>query len=129
MTRPPAAAVPLVLALALAACAAPPPEAAGATRPGEAPLRGAGLVPDAGGLQPVGTALRIDFGREQQGVVAAVARLKDAAPAAAVATPGCAGADTEIAWSDGLVLAFRRGTFIGWRDAAGRRAGDACPAA
>lgn len=118
----------LAAALALAACAAPPVGEVPARFP-DGPLRGAGLTPDATGLQPGGTALRIDFGRAQAGVVAAVARLKDAAPVSTGAAPGCPAADTEVAWRDGLVLAFRGGTFVGWRDAAGRAAGAACPVA
>lgn len=124
--RPGAAAV--LLALVATACAAPPGDRAAAAPP-DGPLRGAGLTPDPGGLQPNGTSLRIDFGRAQEGVVAAVSRLKGQAPASSGGRPGCAAADTEVAWRDGLALAFRAGTFVGWRDAAGRTAGEACPAA
>ncbi|MCX7646909.1 MAG: hypothetical protein N2Z62_16640 [Rhodobacteraceae bacterium] len=121
----PAAALAGLLA---AACAVPPGEPA-AARPADGPLRGAGLTPDPAGLQPHGTPLRIDFGRAQEGVVVAVSRLKDQAPAASMGRPGCAAADTEVVWRDGLALAFRGGTFVGWRDAFGRSAGETCPAA
>ena len=111
----------LALALLLAACAAP-------EAPRQAPpaLQARGLTPDANGLQPAGTPLRIDFGRAQEGVVAAVSRLLGAEPARATRTPGCTAADAEIAWPSGLVLAFRAGTFVGWRDGAGASAGATC---
>lgn len=118
-----------LLALVATACTAPPTQNAAAIRPADGPLRGAGVTPDANGLQPNGTSLRIDFGRAQEGVVAAVSRLKGQAPVSAGVPAGCATADAEVAWRDGLVLAFRRGTFVGWRDGAGRTAGQACPAA
>ena len=49
----------LALVLALAACT---------TAPGGPIPQSAGLTPDARGLQPAGTALRLDFGRAEPGV-------------------------------------------------------------
>lgn len=91
----------LMSAVFLAACAAPAPSAP--------PV---GLVPDAGGLQPNGTTLRIDFGRAETGVVAAVSRLVGAGPAVRRSVPGCG--DLAV-WPDGLGLVFVEGTFRGWR--------------
>lgn len=89
-----------------------------------------GLVPDAGGLQPGGTPLRIDFGREQAGVVAAVSRILGSPPDATSLREGCAGGgDTFVTWPGGLTLAFASGAFVGWRDAQGRSAGAVCEAA
>ncbi len=110
------------LALALAACA---PSAAGvAPEPGAAAR---GLTPDANGLQPAGTALRIDFGRAETGVIDATSQLLGRPPASDVRGAGCPdGADTLVSWNTGLTLAFASGTFVGWRDAEGRSAGAAC---
>jgi hypothetical protein len=130
MSRPAALPAALGLGLALAACApraaAPPP--AGSSVPPSAIMPAAqGLTPDANGLQPGGTSLRIDFGRAQAGVVAAVSRLLGTPPASTVQREGCpGGGDTYVTWATGLTLAFRAGSFVGWRDAAGRSAGDTC---
>jgi hypothetical protein len=70
-----------------------------------------GLVPDAGGLQPQDTALRIDFGREQAGVVAAVSRLLRQPPEQQKMLPGCGEA---VVWPNGLWLIFIDRDFRGW---------------
>lgn len=96
----------LVSALALAGCI-------GGGAPG--PLAPTGpVVPirlDAGGIEPVGTGLRIDFGRAQPGVLDTVGRLRDDRPApVACAAPGV----TATAFGD-LTLVFRDGAFRGWQ--------------
>ena len=95
----------------LAACASPAPV--------PPPV---GLVPDAGGLQPNGTALRIDFGRAEAGVIAAVSRLRGVAPDGRAAVPGCGDV---VAWDDGLRLFFSVGDVRGWAFQ-GRSAGVVC---
>ncbi len=70
-----------------------------------------GLVPDAGGLQPNGTSLRIDFGRDMAGVITAVTRLKQDAPKPLYEVPGCG---VVLVWRDGLQLTFVEGDFRGW---------------
>lgn len=70
-----------------------------------------GLVPDAAGLQPNGTELRIDFGRAQAGVIQSVSRLKAQTAAPPVVVPGCG---VLVVWPDGLGLVFIDGNFRGW---------------
>lgn len=70
-----------------------------------------GLVPDAGGLQPNDSPLRIDFGRAEAGVIAAVSRLKGTGPETRRTVPGCG--DVAV-WADGLTLIFAGGDFRGW---------------
>jgi hypothetical protein len=86
-----------------------------------------GLVPDALGLQPNGTALRIDFGRAEPGVIPSVSRLLGEVPVFQGAVPGCA--LTAARWDDGLTLWFDRGSFVGWTEAARGSAGRVCAAA
>ena len=104
----------LVAALLLSACAAatvsPPPSA---------------HVPDGEGIALVGSPLRIDFGRAQDGVVAAVTRLEGRGPAAAVPCPGGV---TAVRWQSGLSLQFRDGAFLGWAQSDGSAAGIGCSA-
>ena len=109
------AAPAFALALLVAACV----PGSGARAPSGPASAARGLMPDAEGLQPAGTTLRIDFGRAQDGVIAAVSRLLGEEPARVTRTPGCRAADTEIAWPSGLVLAFRAGSFVGWRASSG----------
>lgn len=71
----------------------------------------AGLVPDAGGLQPNGSPLRIDFGRARLGVIQSVTRLKARPAAAPYEVPGCG---SVVYWPDGLGLVFVDGDFRGW---------------
>ncbi len=81
------------------------------------------LVPDAGGLQPLSSPLRIDFGRDSVGVIAAVSRLKNAPPSRDETLPECG---RVVGWADGLTLIFRDEDFRGWRlggDAAGANCG------
>ncbi|MBF9036793.1 hypothetical protein HKCCE2091_21375 [Rhodobacterales bacterium HKCCE2091] len=94
----------LLLLAALAACQP-------VARPASAP-RAAGLTADGGGLQPVGTPLRIDFGRAQAGAVVSVTRLLGRPPARVVPVPGCG---TEAVWSEGLTMTFAADGFRGWR--------------
>lgn len=76
--------------------------------------RVAGLVPDGGGLQPAGSDLRIDFGRDKAGVVEAVSRLLSARPGSDVVNAECgAGPVNTVSW-DGLDLTFMDGDFLGW---------------
>lgn len=92
----------LVLVIAFTGCVAVPSS------------RDAPVVPirlDAGGIEPLGTGLRVDFGRAQAGVIDTISRLQNATPRmVACDTPGVAAA----AWDDGLTLVFRNGTFRGW---------------
>lgn len=74
-----------------------------------------GLTPDVAGLQPAGTALRIDFGRAQAGVIDAVSRLLVSRPTDVTVQPECgAGTITAATWRDGLTLNFLDGDFVGW---------------
>ncbi len=92
----------LVAVLLLAGCATAAPPTA----------RGVMVAPY--GLQPVGTALRIDFGRVEEGVIAPVARLVGAQPVTRGAHPSCGARITRAVWGNGLVLYFRDGDFEGW---------------
>jgi hypothetical protein len=103
------------LALGLSACTAAP-EPAG---PG-GPLVPA---PDPEGIAVQGSPLRIDFGRAQAGVIAAVARLEGRGPAATV---DCAGGVSALRWDSGLTLHFRGGAFLGWARPDGTSAGIPC---
>jgi len=111
----------MALALGLAAGCAPPAP----------PPQGLRLASD--GLRPNGTDLRIDFGRAEAGVIAAVTRVLGATPTARQGT-GC----KAVTWPDGLTLIFDAGRFLGWADPQGvfervagapdaRAAGVACP--
>ena len=99
----------LVVALLLAGCVSAEP-----------PVEPTSLAPipftlDAGGIQPAGTDLRIDFGRAQAGVIETVDRLQEAALIEVVAQGDCgAGPVTAARWEDGLVLNFQDGDFRGW---------------
>jgi hypothetical protein len=109
-------AAPAIAALlALCACA-----------PSSAPDRSAatGLEPDALGLQPNGTTLRIDFGRAEAGAVPVAARLLGEDPVYLGPVAGCA--LTAARWDDGLTMWFDRGSFVGWTDPARGSAGEVC---
>ncbi|MAX73119.1 MAG: hypothetical protein CMH66_05530 [Nioella sp.] len=96
----------LALVLALAACT---------TAPGGPIPQSAGLTPDARGLQPAGTDLRIDFGRAEPGVIATVSRLLGSDPSRIVTQPECgAGPVRAASWPGGLTLNFQEGDFRGW---------------
>ena len=80
-----------------------------------APDSSPGLTLDAEGIQPAGTPLRVDFGRAQDGTIAAVSRLMGRPPAQVVANPECgAGPVTAAVWPGALTLNFQDGTFLGW---------------
>jgi hypothetical protein len=102
----------VALALALAACA-PTPEVA----PPPA------FAPDSDGIALIGVPQRIDFGRAEAGVIAAVTRLEGRGPAATTVCPGGA---TAVRWSSGLSLHFADGAFLGWADADGTSSGLPC---
>jgi hypothetical protein len=102
----------VVLALALAACT-PTTEAA----------RPPAFAPDSSGIALVGSPLRIDFGRAEEGVVSAVTRLEGRGP---VGTTSCPGGTTAVRWASGLTLHFRGGAFLGWARADGAAAGIGC---
>ena len=73
------------------------------------------LTPDAAGLQPAGTDLRIDFGRAQAGVIETVSRLLGDDPSDIGTIGECgAGPVTAAYWDDGLTLNFLDGDFRGW---------------
>lgn len=108
---------PLVV-LALAGCvgAVPEPEVSGGP-----------VVPillDGGGIEPMGTGLRIDYGRDGPGVIDTVSRLQGAGPARQLTSAECgAPGITAAQWSDGLILVFRNGAFAGWRSPDATRSG------
>ena len=92
----------LVLTLSACATALPPPQAAG-------------LMPDAGGLQPAGTDLRIDFSRAEAGAIDTVSRILGAHPSEVVDQAECgAGPVRAVRWPTGLALNFQDGDFSGW---------------
>lgn len=81
--------------------------------PTASPSGGVGVSKD--GLRPVGSDLRIDFGRAQDGVVAAVTKLQGAGPSQVGTNSECgAGPVSYAQWSNGLTLNFMDGTFLGW---------------
>jgi len=99
--------VALLLVAALAACTPLP-------LPTSAP-DGNGVTPDAAGLQPGGTDLRIDFGRAQEGVIETVSRLVGSQPADVTLIEECgAGPVTAAYWRNGLTANFLNGDFVGW---------------
>ncbi|MCT8158605.1 hypothetical protein [Pseudoruegeria sp. SHC-113] len=79
---------------------------------------GLALAPDH--LQPIGSPLRIDFGRAEAGTVAAISRLVGAQPQARI--PCSNGAGAAQRWANGLTLYFLREGLHGWRLEAGRGA-------
>lgn len=98
----------LALAVALSGCTLAVP-------PAMTPAQPAGLTPDAFGLQPAGTDLRIDFGRAQAGVIETVSRLLGDDPSDVTTNRECgAGAVTAARWPNGLTLNFLDGDFRGW---------------
>ena len=95
---------PVLLLALVAACVTTPREP-------EPPT----LVLDGGGLLPSSGPLRIDFGREQTGVIDVVSRLLDEAPVSISTNTECgAGPVTAAMWEDGLTLNFLDATFAGW---------------
>lgn len=79
------------------------------------PAPSGGVVLSKDGLQPLGSDLRIDFGRAQDGVIVAVSKLQGADPARIATNAECgAGPVTFAQWSNGLTLNFMNGTFLGW---------------
>lgn len=99
-------AITLGLALLLTACS---------VAPNGQPPQAMGLTPDAGGLQPVGTDLRIDFGRAQAGVIDSVSDLLGTPPQDVTTNDECgAGPVTAAYWPVGLTVNFLDGDFRGW---------------
>ncbi len=97
-------------AFALAGCLGPAPVPSAV-----APPSVAGISPDAEGLQPSGTPLRIDFGRAQAGVIETVSRILRDEPDGVFTNSECGAGPTTIArWDDGLMLLFTEGDFRGW---------------
>lgn len=69
--------------------------------------------PDPSGLGVEGSALRVDFGRAPEGVIAALSR--DLGAPSPRPLDGCPpGIERRLAWGD-LVLTFTRERFVGWR--------------
>ncbi|MEJ6392945.1 hypothetical protein V8J82_06755 [Gymnodinialimonas sp. 2305UL16-5] len=88
---------------------------------------------DPGGIEPLGTGLRIDFGRDRAGVIETVSRLQGAQPTSLIGPEQCGAGISAAEWRDGLVLVFQDRAFRGWsssdptRSANGQtRAGVAC---
>jgi hypothetical protein len=71
------------------------------------------VTADSEGLQPVGSDLRIDFGRAQEGVIETVSRLLGSDPTDITTSPDC-GDVTAAYWRAGLTLNFVEGDFRGW---------------
>ncbi len=93
--------------MSLAACGAEPQRAEPqpSIRPG----------PD--GIRINNSNLRIDFGRAQPGVIAAVSRLRESEPEISV-NPECgAGVLTLARYAEGLTLLFQNNDFVGWTNA------------
>ncbi|MEM1272596.1 MAG: hypothetical protein AAGF88_02200 [Pseudomonadota bacterium] len=78
------------------------------------PQNATGTEFDAGGIQPAGTNLRIDFGRAQDGVVDTASQLFGAVPDRITEQSECgAGVVTAASWP-GVTLNFLDGDFRGW---------------
>ncbi|MDF0602339.1 hypothetical protein P1J78_16490 [Psychromarinibacter sp. C21-152] len=89
----------------LAACSTVPRTAGG----GDTALR-----PDAGGMAVAGSDQRIDFGRAEDGVIAAATRVLGAPPVSRAVNPECGAGPTTIVKYDRIDLLFLDGTFRGW---------------
>lgn len=77
--------------------------------------RPTGVVVTSGGLVPVGSILRIDFGRAQLGVIEAVTKLQGEQPEQIRTIEECgAGPVTAARWKNGLTLNFQNEVFLGW---------------
>ena len=77
--------------------------------------RPSGVVVTSGGLVPVGSILRIDFGRAQLGVIEAVSKLQGAQPEQVSTIEECgAGPVTAARWTNGMTLNFQNEVFLGW---------------
>jgi hypothetical protein len=97
----------LAAALGLAACAAP-----------QSAPRPVGYVPDAEGIQIEGSVLRIDFGRSEAGVIAAMTRLEGKRPRKVGVRTTCpTGPMRAVSWDGGPTLFFANGAFHGWSSA------------
>lgn len=95
---------PILMAALTAACVTTPREP-------EPPV----LVLDGGGMLPNAGPLRVDFGRDQTGVIDTVSRLLDEPPVSVTTNSLCgAGPVTAARWDDGLTLNFMDGAFVGW---------------
>lgn len=77
----------------------------------------AGVALAADGLRPVGSELRIDFGRAEAGVITAVSKLLDVGYDRRDIVPGCGDI---VVWEDWLRLVFVDGDFRGWAAAPAR---------
>lgn len=99
--------IAVCVALGLSACVTTPRE------PAPPPLS-----LDAQGIQPSVSALRIDFGRAQVGVIDTVTRILGSGPTQIATNTECgAGSVTAASWRDGLTLNFQDGMFVGWVNA------------
>jgi hypothetical protein len=73
------------------------------------------LTLDAGGIQPMASPFRIDFGRAQVGVIDTVTRILGGGPSQITTNTECgAGPITAASWREGLTLNFQDGVFVGW---------------
>ncbi|MBL4627778.1 MAG: hypothetical protein JKY00_07035 [Roseicyclus sp.] len=74
-----------------------------------------GFAFDAEGIQITGSALRIDFGRAQNGVVETVTRLHGEDPVHFYTPSQCSAAGrTAVTWNGAFTLIFSDGGFSGW---------------
>ncbi len=92
-----------VACLALAGCATTTP----------APEEPTGIRPDAGGIAIEGTEQRIDFGRAEEGAVAAVTRILGEPQSRSVNSECGAGATTIVKFKE-IDLLFLEGDLRGW---------------
>jgi hypothetical protein len=70
---------------------------------------------DGEGIAPTESGLRIDFGREQSGVIETVSRLLGEDPSLVSTIAECNGGPMTVArWRNGLALNFVEGDFRGW---------------
>lgn len=72
------------------------------------------FVFDRGGIEQLGTALRIDFGRAQSSTIESASRLFGALPDEVVALDECGAGPVVAARWPGVSLNFRGGDFAGW---------------
>jgi len=73
------------------------------------------LTLDAQGIQHTASQTRLDFGRDQAGVIDSISRVFNESPASVTTTAECgAGPVTAAAFADGLTLNFQDNRFVGW---------------
>lgn len=69
---------------------------------------------DPGGIQQIGSDLRIDFGRAQEGAIESASRLFGSLPDDVIAIDECGAGRVVAARWPGVTLNFLGGDFVGW---------------